>query len=545
MTVSIPSIISRYAITAAFVLLPTVATAQAARTRVLVMPFESGREPRAYWLGEASAVLLAEQLAALGGDAIGRDERVWAFERLQVPSVASLTHGTVIRIGQLVGASVVVVGSVHIENERLVVRARSMRLDAGRLQNAVEERASPDDLFGLYQRVARRIAPASSRPGAAALPPPPPHTAPPLAAFENYIKGLLAETSAAQRTFLRKAIELFPAYDAARLALWRAHTDAGEPEQALQTAITVAPTSRLNRQAQFAAALSEMQLKRYDEAFRRLRALGEAAPAAQIYNNLGIVQLRRGASSESGKATYWFNKATTTDPTDEDYFFNLGYAYWLEQDAPAATYWLREAVRRVPADADAHYVLASVLKSSGSVAEAERELELARRLSAEYESDPARNTGVSDKARGLERVKMTLEPVGTRIDTVLVASAQREQRELAGFHLERGRRLFEREQDSEAIAELRRTLYLAPYQAEAHLLLGRIYLRGGRTAEAIDAFHISLWSAESSEAHAALAEAYLKGRDSEAARREAARALELDPDAADARRVLEQLQQPR
>jgi Flp pilus assembly protein TadD len=105
--------------------------------------------------------------------------------------------------------------------------------------------------------------------------------------------------------------------------------------------------------------------------------------------------------------------------------------------------------------------------------------------------------------------------------------------------------LFEREQDSEAIVELRRTLYLAPYQPEAHLLLGRMYLRSGRTGEAIDALQISVWSAESADAHSALAEAYLQGRDGDAARREATRALELDPAAAGARRVLERLDQPR
>jgi hypothetical protein len=212
-------------------------------------------------------VLLADELGALGVDAIGRDERFRAFERLQVPSVASLTHGTVIRIGQLVGASTVVVGTVGIEKGGLVVRARSMRLDSGRFQGEVEERASLDDLFALYRRVARRLAPASTRPPATAA-----RSGPPLAAFENYIKGRLAETPRAQETFLRKAIQLFPAYDSARLALWRTHTDAGEPEKALRAALSVAPASASHREAQFVAGYSEVQLKRYDEAFRRLRS---------------------------------------------------------------------------------------------------------------------------------------------------------------------------------------------------------------------------------------------------------------------------------
>ena len=68
------------------------------------MPFDNvKREGRIFWLGEASAVLLADDLNALGVDAITREERRQAFERLQVPSAATLTDATIIRIGQLVG----------------------------------------------------------------------------------------------------------------------------------------------------------------------------------------------------------------------------------------------------------------------------------------------------------------------------------------------------------------------------------------------------------------------------------------------------------
>ena len=54
--------------------------------RILVMPFENvTRNSRIFWLGEASAVVLADDLNALGSDAITREERRHAFERLQVP----------------------------------------------------------------------------------------------------------------------------------------------------------------------------------------------------------------------------------------------------------------------------------------------------------------------------------------------------------------------------------------------------------------------------------------------------------------------------
>src|SRR5687768_8140843 len=81
-----------------------------------------------------------------------------------------------------------------------------------------------------------------------------------------------------------------------------------------------------------------------------------------------------------------------------------------------------------------------------------------------------------------------------RSGLAIANSAQRDHRELASFHLDRGRRLFDQEQDREAMAELRRTVYLSPYEADAHLLMGRIHLRAGRPEDAVDALKISIWS---------------------------------------------------
>ena len=101
------------------------------------------------------------------------------------------------------------------------------------------------------------------------------------------------------------------------------------------------------------------------------------------------MQLRRGATAQTGRATYYFHQAAELDPSDYDYCFNLGYAYWQDKDALAAAYWLREAVRRNPADGDAHFVLAAALAGSGAGPEAERERELARRLSDRWENAAA------------------------------------------------------------------------------------------------------------------------------------------------------------
>ena len=216
------------------------------------------------------------------------------------------------------------------------------------------------------------------------------------------------------------------------------------------------------------------------------------------------MQLRRGSTPQTGLPTYFLTKAADADPADPDVLFNLGYAYVLDRSYGGAIYWLREALRRNPADPDAHYVLAAALAAGGSTVEAAREKELARQLSSEYQELERR--AAAEKLpvpRGLERIRddpSLRESVGS--DRAIVSSAQREQQNLATFHLDRAGRLFEREEDREAMTELRRAVYLSPYEAQAHLLMGRIHLRSGRTAEAVDALKISIWSQETTAAAA-------------------------------------------
>ena len=359
--------------------------------------------------------------------------------------------------------------------------------------------------------------------------------------FENYIKGLVATSTPAKIGYLEAAIKLDPGFDRARLALWNVHHDEANGQAALVAAAAVPETSPMYARARFSVALSLIQLNRLDDAFATLRTLADRAPSATLMNNIGVIQLRRPVTPQTGRATYYFNQALKLDEDDPDYYFNLGYAYWAEKDAQSAIFWLREAVRREPADGEAHAVLAAALQATGAAAEAARERELATQLSSTYAEWAKKPAGAGAEAipRGLERLKPSLD-VSTlrRVDSAIAITGQREQKELATFHLDRGRRLFEQGSNSEAVTELARAIYLSPYEAAAHLLLGRIYLRTGQTAAAIDAFKIALWSQESAEGRIALAQAYLQVKDAAGAREALERALALDPNSSEAKELL-------
>ena len=528
---------TRWLVALALTLSAARVSAQAPAPRILVMPFENvTREGRLFWLTEAAAVLLTDDLNALGAGAITRQERQQAFERLQVPPAAVLTDATMIRIGQLVGASRVVVGSLQMEQDVIVVRARSIALDTGRVPADVTERGPLPELFATFERIARRMAPPSTASSADVE-----KQHPPVTVFEAFIKGLLAETPETAVSYLRAALAGQPSFDRARLALWDVYDEQGDHALALAAVGSVTEESPWYRRARFLAGLSQLYLKKLDDAFATFKALADAETSPAVLNNLGVIQLRRGGSPQGGQPAYFFTKAADADPDDEDFLFNLGYAYWLDRDPQAAIYWLREAVRRNPADADAHFVLAAAIGTGSNTAEATREIELARRLSDTYAA--MKRPGGDAVPKRLERLKPDVALPHTReVGAKLASNEQRGNEDLARFYLERAQRLFQQENDRDAIVELNHAIYLSPYLADAHLLLGRSMLRTGRVHEAIDAFKIALWSAETAAAHAALGEAYRQAKNPAAAHAEAERALALDPASADAQQLLARLE---
>jgi Flp pilus assembly protein TadD len=514
-------------------------------TRMLIVPFEvADRDPRAVWLGEAAAVLLSDALRAMQLPALTRAERVRAFEEANLPTAGRLSLASLVRVGHLVLASDLVIGTVRLSGEELVIDARRIRLDTGRLVEQTTDRAPLPDLFALHERVARRLM--GRQPTAGGTPPAAPvASAVPLGAFENYIKGLIAEQPAAQIRFLQAALRLSPKDARTHLALAEVYTDQGDHTKALAEAQAVPATAPLGRRARFVAGRALVEMARLDEAFQMFRGLADERPTAALYNNLGVIQVRRGATAQTGKPTYYFTKASELDPEESDYFFNLGYAYWLERDAQAAIYWLREAVRRNTVDGDAHFVLGVALQAAGAGTESGRELGLARQLSSKYAEWEKKPGGGDPVPKGLERPSLDIETMhGPQLDAAQLTSAQREQQELSAFHLERGRRFYEAEHDRDALIELRKAIYLSPYAAEPHLLMGRVLLRTGQVKDAIDALRIAVFSQDSAPGRVALAEALLQSEDKDGARTEAAKALALDPNLAEAKALLARIDKP-
>lgn len=507
----------------AAVLLGVTDEAQAEQGSVLVVPFDLERfDSRVGWLSEGVAVGVTTLLERRGSAVVSREDRLAALERLQLPPAAPLTRATLIKVAELVGASHVVAGTVREADGVVTVEGRHLDVDAAKLTVWPSVAAPASSLFDAFDRLARHLD--------VAVPEAAPATtiAPTVPAFELYVRGLVASSTESQEALLTEALRAAPGYDLARQALWAAQSARGGHDQALATAGGTAGTLVPGGTAspwRVRAAMSLVHLRRFDEAFSVLQRLESPARDGVVSSLLGIVQVRRGSTPQTGRATYYFNQAVERDLTSANACFNLGYAYWLEKDALAAAYWLREAVRRDPTDGDAHFVLAAALAASGANPEAERERELARRLSARWEE-----AGPGDTVpRGLERMPEFSRAGASHLESALSAGQQRDQRELAAFHLEAARRAYASGRDPEAIREVQRALYLTPYDVESLGVLGRAQARSGLLQDAIGAFKIAIWSRESAALHVELGELLLRAREVEGARAAAARALVLEP----------------
>jgi tetratricopeptide (TPR) repeat protein len=506
---------------------------------VLILPFTvdaapgtSGLAGAPYWMGEAAAIALGDGLADLGVVTISRADRLSAFEQLQLPSSGALTRATLIRAGEMIGASAMIVGEVHL-TDHMSVRARVIDLGSGRQFPEASAEGANSAFFDLVDRMSHSLVanlPREATPVAAATPTPAADRLD-ITTFEDYVKGLVATSPEIQARFLEAALSNSPTDARSLLAMWQVRTAQGDHAQALAAASRVPATSALSRDARFLAAQSLLALKRYDEAFKALDTLYKEEPAAALSNAIGVVQLRRTNAAAAGLPTFFFNRAADESRSDPDVTFNLGYAYALASDVTSAIYWLRETVRRAPGDGAAHLLLSAMLVAQGKSVEAQREFDLARVLGA------AEAAVVPSKVvpKGLERLLPALvPPLAWQQRSVL----NEEQEQTATFYLEHGQRLMAELRDREAIDELRRAVYVSPYFDAPHLLLGRIYQRNGRLQDAAEEITLALWCQETAEAHAALAGIELQQGKRDAARASANRALAIDPANAAAKEVL-------
>jgi tetratricopeptide (TPR) repeat protein/TolB-like protein len=533
----------------------------------LVFPFEnSGASSRLDWLGEGLEELTIQYLSDSGNQVYSHAGRAGELERYGLPTSAKLSRATMLRIAQDLDADYVIFGSFNSDGTTLTIDARLLRVDPPALLAPVRETASIDSLMDLYGRVVWRLLAANDksypvtendfvklqRPVR-------------LDAFEHFIRGLLATDDDPRLRELREASRLEPAWPDPSFALGEAYAARNDCASALPWFGRVPRSHHRYVEAVFAIGVCRLQLNQPDKAEEVFTSLQEAfrnnsgsaannglsgADLPEILNNLGVARARQG---KAAAAEADLQRATELDPDEDDYPFNLGLLAFRANDFAAAVKFFREAADREPDNPEDRVLLIQALEKAGNKLEADEERESATEALGPNALSQVHADAKSAPQAHLERVKSELDITALRLEiqssTPAVISASYPSgssgsgsAQTPGTHIRRGRQELAAGRLDTSESEFRAALAADPTNASGHTGLAEVDRRRGKLDDAVKELQASLAARDSALVRTMLARIYLEQKKFDLARIEAKRALTLAPNYADAKELLDHLQ---
>jgi len=496
---------------------------------LLVFPFENRSDrPNLNWISESFSETLTRCLAEPDRFVLSQRERDAAFEQLGIPAGTPVTLASVYKVAEILGVDWAVTGNFVVEGNRLTAQARLLDLRRLKLTNALETTGELADLVELQTRLAWRLL-ATQDPGftvgkeedfARLFP------ALRLDAYENLIRGILATEKGSRVRFLSEADRLDPADHRAALELGRFYFGEKDYENSARWLRKLAEKDASYPESQFLLGVDEFFLGHDAAAERAFEGLSRQIPLNEVWNNLGLMQARRGRFEA---ATASFERAYQGDPTDPIFCFNLAVCLLYRKKYPEAIRHLREALQLSADDPEVHAVLAEALGAAGGAKGKETE---SNRLSVR-EGNELQESG-KDLVTHL-RLKKNYDGRAYRLLALAVRNAleDRLQDEPAArhaeVHLARGKEFLGAGRPREAERELAEAVSLLPQDSAAHLTLAEAYEAQGRHREAATELETSLKLNNTVAAHLMLARVYLLLDQPQAARDHSQAALSMDP----------------
>ncbi|MFP5234070.1 MAG: tetratricopeptide repeat protein [Acidobacteriota bacterium] len=485
---------------------------------VLVLPFDnhSGDESL-NWIGDSIPDTLNKRLNSAGFLTISHDDRVFAYEHLGLPADFRPTRATTIRIAQQLDANYVILGSYDVRpdsgstpatgaaqgpaNSYITIQAGVLSIDQLRLWPPVNDSSALMRLFdaenAIAWKVAERLDPQLlvseqtflAAPGAVPLP-----------AFEDYIRGINASTDAEKLKRLADAVALEPNYAAALLELGKEQYAQRDFEAAAATLARVPPSKRIALEANFYLGLAEFNSANYARAQAAFAFVAGRLPLPEVVNNEAVAISRQG---KDGVAL--FEKASSLDPSDENYHYNLAIALFRRGDTANAESQVQAALRLKPDDQEAKE-LAAELKEVTPGTRLTEDAGGAAETGQVTGQETLPKTGVPDNGFSpLERIERGYSE----------ASFRQEE-----FQLDQMR-------------AVRMAMLPADRQAVEYTQAGREYLSEGLLPEAEKQFQLALRAnPNSADAHAGMAQLREASGDDARARDEARTSLILKPNSA-------------
>jgi Flp pilus assembly protein TadD/TolB-like protein len=458
---------------------------------VLVLPFDNrSGQANLEWVGNSFPDTLNQRLTSAGFLAISRDDRQYALDHLGLPVDFRPSRATTIRIAQTLDADFVIVGSYTVGNGRILVQAQVLDVNKLRLSAPVNDSSELPRLFDVENaiawKIARQIDPhfnvaeqtflASS--GGIQL-----------SAFENYIRGTDATTPRERIKRLQMAVQTTPNYTAALLALGKAQYTERDYDQAAATLAKIPPTDRRALEAGFYLGLARFNSAKYGEAESAFAFVASRLPLPEVVNNQAVAASRQGRD-----AAALFQRASTTDPSDPDYHYNLAVALLRRGDFAGAQREVVLTLKLRPADTEAA-ALRTRISSGRSIATP------AKPGTPDTASSPSDQAETQD-FDPLERIRRTYSEASFR---------------QAAFQLDQMR-------------AMRMATLLPAEQAAQYTQLGQDYLAQGLIPEAEQEFQAAIAAdSTSAGAHAGLAQVRERSGNADDARQEATTSIKLHP----------------
>jgi Tfp pilus assembly protein PilF/TolB-like protein len=489
---------------------------------LLVMPFENhSKAPGLEWIGEAFPEVLSQRMASQHIYTISREDRVFAFDHAGIPGAAHPSRATTYSVAEQMDADYIVFGDYDFDGQTFTAKAQLLDMKKLRLAPTVQSSGPLTSLIDVQTDLAWQLL--------NQLPAPPATTrqqflssARPirLDAFENYIRGILATNRQQKTKYFREAIRLNPNYTLAMLQLGRLYYDGHEYESAALWLAKIPKDDPIAGEANFLLGMAEFYRGNYDKAYAAFSFLAARLPLTEVYNNLGVVEGRRGRRAASIEH---FTKAVTTDPSDPDYRFNLAVALYKNGDNTGAAQQLREELQRRPNDAEAKSLLENINRGI---------------YAPTASTSGAQLLGVPPGGQiriPLERIKRNYDEASYRQLEVEIHNlteerlARSDRKSHSAYHADRGKDLLARGAVVDAEAEFREAISLDYNNAAAHAGMAHVMEQTGDTFNARSEAQTSVRLQPNVDAYLVLARLDLKQNQLDAASDAVRNALKLEP----------------
>jgi tetratricopeptide (TPR) repeat protein len=554
------------ALALSFFVAPSGAQAQTVRNNdvVIVLPFENQSNKGEFnWIGASFADALTELLNVPGLSVVSTDERELTYQRLRLPISAVPSRATAIKLAQEAKASIVVLGTYDVtpntEDKTLSDvhgTVRVIRVNEGRLAGDVMPDGRwawrPYDFGGplatlqkmqgtlayqiLYQR--DKALPFSLNKileQATKVPP---------RAFESYAKGIMTDDKEKRSNYLQNAMREYAkanaggVYPQAAFELGQLYYEQEDWKKAVEYYTKLQKKDPHFAEASFYAALAYRQLHDLPNALAMLEPLTADVPLTGIYNNAGALSAQAARTEKAPaererllkQALNFLEQARNAEPDNPDVRYNYAYALFLAGKFPEAAEQLRAVITQAPKDGSALFIFAKSLERAGQTEPATAADNEARRYYREY----AKAQTEWQKGQSIAEVPLRLNE---KFDLPVYIAEEKSQTTIEPPEtgtielLAKAKELYQAGNDDDALSELNRALMIEPMNAEAHLMIGRIYQRRGDLPRAVSSLKTALfWSDQKLiDAHILLGRIFFESGDRAQALAHARAAIQLDP----------------